>query len=39
MSLSPEASSWRTMPLTMRSMRSSWMGRLRSAMRIERASF
>src|SRR5579872_6072335 len=39
MSLSPDDSSWRTMPLTMRSMRSSWIGRLRSAMRIERASF
>ena len=38
MSLSPDASSWRTTPLTMRSMRSSWIGRLRSAMRIERAS-
>src|SRR3954451_23630624 len=37
-SLSPDASSWRTMPLTMRSIRSSSTGRLRMAMRMERAS-
>ena len=30
MSLSPDASSWRTIELTMRSIRSSWIGRLRS---------
>src|SRR3954447_26054655 len=37
-SFSPDASSWRTMPLTMRSSRSSSTGRLRMAMRMERAS-
>ena len=38
MSFSPDASSWRTSPVTIRSMRSSGTGRLRSAMRTERAS-
>ena len=37
-SLSPELSSWRTMPLTTRSTRSGSTGRLRSATWIERAS-
>ena len=38
-SCSPMLSSWRTMPDTMRSMRSGRIGRLRSAISTERESF
>src|ERR1700733_14499262 len=38
MSLSPDASNWRTTELTIRSIRSSWIGLLRMDIRIDLAS-